>query len=68
MRYFLLIGLLMIGGAARSAPLTLLPNQDFEDAQLGWSLWPTESQSRLEIDREVVAQRPAVASRDRRAQ
>ncbi|HOM83422.1 MAG TPA: beta-galactosidase [Armatimonadota bacterium] len=54
MRYFLLIGLLMIGGAARSAPLTLLPNQDFEDAQLGWSLWPTESQSRLEIDREVV--------------
>ena len=31
-----------------------MPNQDFEDAQLGWSLWPTESQSRLEIDREVV--------------
>jgi len=34
--------------------LVLLPNQDFEEPELGWSLWPADSQSRAELDPTVA--------------
>ena len=40
------------GAAARN--LALLPNQDFEEAPLGWGQWPDDSQSRLDLDNQVA--------------
>jgi hypothetical protein len=34
--------------------MALLPNQDFEEQELGWSLWPAESESKAELDLTVA--------------
>ena len=44
----------MLGATAGAAGLVLLPNQDFEEAEIGWSLWPEHSESKVDLDATVA--------------
>jgi hypothetical protein len=48
-----LLGLLLIT-CVWGQNLTLLVNQDFEDAAIGWGKWPEESLSRIDLDATVA--------------
>lgn len=54
LRRVLTVGLIVAGVAAWSQVVTVYPNQDFEAPELGLGLWPENSLSTLNIDREVV--------------
>ena len=54
LRRVLTVGLIVAGLAAWSQVVTVYPNQDFEAPELGLGLWPENSLSTLNIDREVV--------------
>ena len=47
---------LLAAPAIGAGSLRLLPNQDFESEPLGWSLWPSSSASKVELDKTVVHQ------------
>lgn len=50
---FFVAGLVVAGMGAWAQVVTVYPNQDFEAAELGLSLWPEDSESTLNIDRDV---------------
>lgn len=45
---------LMLALGVRAQVVTLYPNQDFEAAELGLGLWPTNTESTLHLDRSIV--------------
>ncbi len=53
LRRVLTVGLIVAGLAAWSQVITVYPNQDFEAPELGLGLWPENTLSTLNIDREV---------------
>ncbi|MHB8993676.1 MAG: beta-galactosidase [Armatimonadota bacterium] len=53
LRYLLVLSILL-ASVATAQNLQLLQNQDFESAELGWTKWPTESQSTMELDRTIA--------------
>ena len=50
----LLIPVAVVSLAGAPDGEVLLPNQDFEEEELGWSLWPSGSQSKAELDASVA--------------
>ncbi len=51
------VGVAVAQGLAGPPPgevVALYPNQDFENEKLDWGFWPSESRTRMELDREVV--------------
>ena len=50
----LLVALAVAPPLQAAENLILLPNQDFEDQELGWSLWPSNSRSVVELDPTVA--------------
>ena len=45
--------LLLLHGTGLAENLPLMRNQNFEEVELGWGFWPPESQSKLEIDKDI---------------